>query len=414
MTGYCNAQFSVSPKWQWARLGDHVFKVGSGVTPTGGQSVYRTSGIPLIRSQNVLMNRFERQGLAYISEDQDAEMSGSRVQPGDVLLNITGASIGRVCVAPAEICPANVNQHVCIIRPNGNIIPEFLALYLATPQFQQFIADCHTGATRQALTKVMVENFRVPFPPLEEQRRISGQLREELVELDKARAAVKFQLERVQALPPTFLRAFFENEEGGVWPKRHLGELLRLRKDVVHPRDKPRGKTKFVGLEHIESHTGRRLGTVEVEMEALTGRKPRFRTGDIVYGYLRPYLNKVWLAEFDGLCSVDQYVYKVREEVADPEFLGWFMRSPTYLSRAPIDTTPGQLPRIRTDEVAGVPINLPALDAQRAIARRIQRVIHEQLHLRAAIAQKLAALDHLPASLLSQAFPTENCKPSNE
>lgn len=152
-----------------------------------------------------------------------------------------------------------------------------------------------------------------------------------------------------------------------------LGDVLRLRKDVVHPYDKPVGPAVFVGLEHVESGTGRRTGSVTVEMSELTGRKPRFYKGDIVYGYLRPYLNKVWIAEFDGLCSVDQYVYEVDTARADPEYIAWFMRSPTYLERAPISTSPGQLPRIRTEEVGAVQLELPTLDDQRRAALKICR-----------------------------------------
>src|SRR5712692_4427665 len=152
------------------------------------------------------------------------------------------------------------------------------------------------------------------------------------------------------------------------WRSVRLGDLLQLRKDVVHPRDNPKGPAVFVGLEHIESGTGRRIGKVDVDMSHLTGRKPRFQRGDIVYGYLRPYLNMVWLAEFDGLCSVDQYVYAVRSDLADAEYLAWFMRSPVYLARAPIKATPGQLPRIRTEEVAAVILDLPPLPEQRRIA----------------------------------------------
>ena len=79
----------------------------------------------------------------------------------------------------------------------------------------------------------------------------------------------------------------------------------------------------------------------------MPGRRARFRTGDIVYGYLRPYLNKVWIAEFEGLCSVDQYVYIVNRKNADTEFVAAYLRSGNYLSLAPIKETPGQLPRIR-------------------------------------------------------------------
>jgi type I restriction enzyme S subunit len=117
-------------------------------------------------------------------------------------------------------------------------------------------------------------------------------------------------------------------------------------------------------LEHIESETGRRLGAAEVSLSSLQGRKPCFYRNDIVYGYLRPYLNKVWVAEFDGLCSVDQYVYAVDRRLALPEYLAAFMRSRAYLQRAPVDSGPGQLPRIRTEEVAAVPLALPPLAEQ--------------------------------------------------
>ena len=144
-----------------------------------------------------------------------------------------------------------------------------------------------------------------------------------------------------------------------------LGELLILRNEIVHPRDNPSGPDVFVGLEHVESGTGRRIGSEPIEKTQMTGRKARFRAGDIVYGYLRPYLNKVWVADFDGLCSVDQYVYRVDPHRVDADYLAWFMRSPLFLSRAPVDSGPGQLPRIRLNEIAQVEIDLPPLVEQR-------------------------------------------------
>lgn len=152
-----------------------------------------------------------------------------------------------------------------------------------------------------------------------------------------------------------------------------LGDVLRLRKEIVHPRDNPQGRSIFVGLEHLESGTGRRTGSLEVDLASLTGRKPKFYKGDIVYGYLRPYLNKVWVAEFDGLCSVDQYVYEVERSLADAEFIAWFMRSPRYLLSAPVSAGPGQLPRIRLEEVAAVELDLPGLDEQQRVVTAIQK-----------------------------------------
>jgi type I restriction enzyme S subunit len=160
----------------------------------------------------------------------------------------------------------------------------------------------------------------------------------------------------------------------------------------------------FVGLEHVEGGTGRRIGSVAMDTSHLTGRKPRFHKGDIVYGYLRPYLNKVWIAEFDGLCSVDQYVYSVAPGLADPEFIAWYMRSPVYLAAAPIDTTPGQLPRIRTEEVAEVEVCLPSLSVQRRVVAQLAEQMTTGDLARTALEAQLAAINTLPAALLRQAF----------
>jgi restriction endonuclease S subunit len=246
----------------------------------------------------------------------------------------------------------------------------------------------------------------MPLPPVSEQQRIAAILTEQMAAVERARVAAEAQLEAARALPAAYLRAVFESDEAQAWPRRRLGDLLRLRKYVVHPRDNPHGPATFVGLEHIEPGTGVRTGSLSIEMSELTGRKPRFERGDIVYGYLRPYLNKVWVAEFGGLCSVDQYVFSVAL-TADTNFIAWFMRSPVYLQRAPIDTTPGQLPRIRTEEVAAVEIGLPPLEVQKHVAARIEATFAELGALRASFDAERCALGSLPSALLRRAFSGE-------
>jgi type I restriction enzyme S subunit len=115
-------------------------------------------------------------------------------------------------------------------------------------------------------------------------------------------------------------------------------------------------------------------------------------------------LNKVWVAEFDGLCSVDQYVYEVDASVADAEFVAWFIRSPHYLSRAPVQTGPGQLPRIRLEEVAAVEFDLPDLDQQRHVTVAIQARMAEVERTRAGIVDQLTSAELFRASCLRGAF----------
>lgn len=223
-------------------------------------------------------------------------------------------------------------------------------------------------------------------------------------EVERLRAACERQREAIAEVSGAYLRQVFESEAAEGSEERRLGDILCLRKDVVHPRDNPSGSAIFVGLEHIESHTGVRIGSLSVEMSQLTGRKPQFRQDDIVYGYLRPYLNKVWVAEFDGLCSVDQYVYAVETNFADVRYVAAFMRSPLYLERAPISTTPGQLPRIRTEEVAAVRIALPTLEHQQHVVQHLEAQAREVARLQRQAERQRAAIEALPGALLTEVF----------
>jgi restriction endonuclease S subunit len=299
-----------------------------------------------------------------------------------------------------------------VLSPGPQVTPEWIHFFLLQPQVLQNATAHFAGAVgQQRVPANFLSELSLPLPGISEQRRIAGTLREQLTEVAKARAATEMQLVAAQTLPSCYLRGLFRGTRANTWPKRKLGEVIRLRKEVIHPRNSPQGPAVFVGLEHIESLTGNRTGSRPVELSQLTGRKPRFYSGDIVYGYLRPYLNKVWIAEFDGLCSVDQYVYHANQELAETEFVAWFMRSPVYLERAPVDATPGWLPRIRTDEVASVQINLPSLEEQRAVIKEIQIQLNSATSLTNALSTRLEALDRTPAALLRDAFSETLSRP---
>jgi type I restriction enzyme S subunit len=188
------------------------------------------------------------------------------------------------------------------------------------------------------------------------------------------------------------------------WPTRRLGDLLVRHNEIIHPGDRKDGEAVFVGLEHIEPNTGRRIGSLTIDLGKLTGRKPTFRRGQIVYGYLRPYLNKVWIADCDGCSSVDQFAFEVREELADTDFIAFFMRSETFLRRSQVVTTTGQLPRISIDEIAAVPIALPPLADQRRIAAELRASLGAVHAAHGAAADRLTAAGSLPDAYLREVF----------
>lgn len=169
------------------RIKDISTKVGSGVTPRGGAEVYQDHGVPLYRSQNVTDDGFLLDDIAYISEDIDASMSGTRIKPGDVLLNITGASIGRCYYTSPDFKRGNVNQHVCIIRPIQKLVlSSYLHLLLISNQGKEYIKLSQTGSGREGLTREEIRQFSFDIPSLPVQRRIVSYLDSKTSEIDQA------------------------------------------------------------------------------------------------------------------------------------------------------------------------------------------------------------------------------------
>lgn len=154
------------------KLRELCSKIGSGATPKGGSSVYIDAGISLIRSQNIYDSGFKYDGLAFITDEAAKQLQGVEVKRGDVLLNITGDSIGRCVIVPDDVLPARVNQHVMILRPNANLSSEYLFAYLSLPATKNDLLNYDSGGTRKAFTKAMLENYEVPAPPIETQQEI--------------------------------------------------------------------------------------------------------------------------------------------------------------------------------------------------------------------------------------------------
>jgi len=150
-------------EWKKYKLGEITSKIGSGATPKGGRDSYLGGNIALIRSQNVLDFSFSKLGLAYINKVQAEKLSNVEVYEKDVLLNITGDSVARVCIVPNNVLPARVNQHVAIIRGNDKVDYRYLLYYLQYIK-PQLLSLSQGGATRNALTKKMIEELEVKMP----------------------------------------------------------------------------------------------------------------------------------------------------------------------------------------------------------------------------------------------------------
>ncbi|MCZ4311599.1 restriction endonuclease subunit S [Vibrio atlanticus] len=155
--------------WVVKTLKDFCSKIGSGATPRGGKGAYKLEGTPLIRSLNIYDSKFTTKDLAFIDDEQAARLKNVVVEPNDVLLNITGASVARCSIVPSAFTPARVNQHVSILRVHSDdISPEYLLYTLISKNGKaRLLATAQGGATREALTKSDLENFKIVIPASE-------------------------------------------------------------------------------------------------------------------------------------------------------------------------------------------------------------------------------------------------------
>lgn len=169
--------FDIPKNWMWVRLGNLTRKIGAGNTPKGGKTsgVYKESGVEFIREMNVYNDGLHYDGMVYISNELAKTRTGSAVVAGDILLNITGGSIGRCALVPDTFVLGNVNQHVLIIRNMVESLREYIHLVLCSPLVQKCINASAVG-DKAGLSASKTKGFLIPLPPLAEQKRIVEKL----------------------------------------------------------------------------------------------------------------------------------------------------------------------------------------------------------------------------------------------
>ena len=300
-------------------------------------------------------------GLFHKDPIRGAELGNKRVfkiEAGDLVISNVFAWEGAIGIAsPVDAGRIGSHRFMTFTPTDGRVAPSWLRWWFLSDAGLEQIRHASPGSAGRNRTLAIdrFEQIEIPLPTLEEQNATAARLDRVRDAAEEARLRLLPNNEKTFAvlLPALIDDAF---EAYGQSPTR-VDELCTFVSDVVHPGDALNGADDFVGLEHIESHTGRRVGRSSAE--GLKGRKFRFQPGDVVYGYLRPYLNKVWVADRTGLCSVDQYVLRPRDGI-EPFAVACALRSRHSLNEVIDQTHSLQLPRLRSGLLAA--LRVPAVE----------------------------------------------------
>lgn len=213
-------------EWKKSTIGSLSTKVGSGVTPRGGETVYKSEGHSFVRSQNVGWGHLQLDDIAFIDKETHLRQKNTELQLDDVLLNITGASIGRSALVNKQIAGGNVNQHVCIIRTKDNLVPAFLCNFLLSNHGQKQIDSFQAGGNRQGLNFEQIRSIKITIPSTKEQTKIAT-----LLHLIDERIATQNKIiEKYESLIQAII---YQKKAAGIrkgdWQKTELSNVLKER-----------------------------------------------------------------------------------------------------------------------------------------------------------------------------------------
>ena len=239
-------------EWKLRKLNDLADKVNSGKTPLGGEAVYSSNGIPFIRSQNVTNDQLKLENPVFIPEVVNAQMKNSVVKADDILLNITGASLGRSCVVPKDFEMGNVNQHVCIIRLNNQADPRFVQPVFSSDKGQSIFNSLQTGSGREGLNFESIKGIKLYIPECLEQKKIAS-----FLALLNSRIQTQSKIIRELSVLKGILikklfleKVRFKNEKGKDfqgWKDFTLGDIgdVKMCKRIFNEETSPLGEVPF-------------------------------------------------------------------------------------------------------------------------------------------------------------------------
>jgi restriction endonuclease S subunit len=316
------------------------------------------------------------------------------VNPNEILISFDGTP-GIVAKGWSGAIASGIRV-IRNIKPG--ILREFLFYYLQTPEPQKVIKFYTTGVTILHASRA-IPHIKIPIPPIPLQQKIV----ERLDAIKKAQELNDKQIELTEELFQSLLHRELD-PKGKNWEVKKLGEIFyRQNETVVPAKDFPSENFNYIGLENIESNSGMLINFTKTLGENIKSSKFIFRKEDILYGKLRPYLNKVWLAEFDGICSTDIWVLRSKKDCALPLVLANILRSKEILLKTSSFMTGSNLPRVRKDYFDSIKIPLPPLEIQRKIVEKLSAV---QEYKKKLLDQK-QKLQELFESVLNKSFKGE-------
>lgn len=343
--------------WEWKKLGEvFIVKDGTHNTP----KYILDSGFPLVTSKNLKDSGLDLKDVNFISkEDYDEINHRSKVDKGDLLFAMID-TIGNPTIINIEVNFAIKNVTLFKRKTDNRI--DFLRYFFLSPITKNRLNSEANGATQKFVGLGYLRSFEIPLPPLKEQERIVQKLDSAFQSLDEAITLQKQTIVHTQELKKAILVHQISNLDCEM--KNILEGITMSNKTVIPKNDEI---YNYVGLENIQRDTGQLVAFEPQIGSEIKSNKVFFKKGMVLYGKLRPYLNKVYVAEFDGIATTEILPFLCKDNL-NPYFLAYYLRSDDFVNIVSECTQGSRMPRLRTEfwkSEAQIP--LPPLPEQEKI-----------------------------------------------
>jgi len=398
-----------NPTWPWRPLGE-LFEIGAGKTMSAAA---RTGAekVPFLRTSNVLWDEID---LAQVDEMtiSPSELVDKSLEAGDLLV-CEGGEIGRAAVWDGRVPVMSFQNHLHRLRPSRSDVDTRFYVYFLQSAFTQLgiFEGAANKTTIPNLSRNRLAALNIPHPPIAEQGVIAKSLATVRAAMTVHERATSTAMELKRAvMNDLFTRglrgeAQKETEIGLVsasWEIVSFDAALKIAQGQVDPTVEPYASMLHIGPENVESHNGHLLPCQPAKDLGLISGKYFFERGDIVYSKIRPYLNKVVMPDFSGICSADMYPLRVCTGF-DARFLFHYLLSESFLRQAVPQQLRTGIPKINREQLAATVLPKPILDEQREIVTILDALDHKiTLHRR-----KRIVLEELFKSLLHKLMTGE-------
>ncbi len=342
--------------WEWKKLGE-VAEITMGQSPPSDTYNEKEEGLPFFQGKAEFGARFP-EVRKYCSKPV-------RIAEQNNILMSVRAPVGSLNIADKNCC---IGRGLCAIKSSNRL--NYLFLYHFLKSIERSISEKGEGSTFTAINRKVIERIEITVPPLSIQQKIVSIL-ERVESLKQKREQANEEANKI--IQSIFYEMFgdpIKNEKG--WEKRPLKEIANIQRNSVMPDDIK--NMKYVGLEHIESTTGNILEVIEVHNGDLKSNKFLFDEDCVLYGKLRPYLNKIALPYFKGICSTDILPIKPIRNKSNRFFIAYLLKNPYYVRRATDQSTGANLPRLSPKQLESFEVYTPPISLQNQFAYIVEKI----------------------------------------